>query len=342
MSLRRLILALALAILTLSTGSPVASLDAQETHLLVIRGIAGDPEYRGRFHGWSVALIEAARASGVANEHIQYLAEKPTESAGPTGESRKEDVEAAFRRLAAEATPDDRAFIVLIGHGSFRDGVSRFNLPGPDLSAEDFSALVDQVPTRQIAFVNTASSSGEFVKALSGPGRVVVAATKSGGERNFTRFPAHFVAAYADDAADLDKNGRVSVLEAFEYARSEVERAYATANTIVTEHPVLDDDGDGVGSPEPALSGESVDGALASRLFIGEPTAANSALAAAAAADSVVGRLVSERAAFEEQVAVLRAAREGMDPEAYQSALEDLLIELALKNREIRQRTGGP
>jgi hypothetical protein len=62
----------------------------------------------------------------------------------------------------------------------------------------------------------------------------------------------------------------------------------------------------------------------------------------AAAADSVVARLVSERAALEEQVAVLRAAREGMDPEAYQSALEDLLIELALKNRELRQRTGGP
>lgn len=322
-------------------GANPAAAKAQQTHVVVIRGIAGDANYRTEFHAWSVALIDAARASGVPDQRIQYLAERPSEVSGPTAESRKEGIEAAFARLATEAAVDDRVFIVLIGHGSFSDGVSRFNLPGPDLSAEDFGVLLDQVPAQQIAFINTASASGEFVEALAGPGRVVVAATKSGGERNLTRFPEHFAAAYMNAEADLDKNGRVSILEAFEYARTEVERAYETANTIATEHPILDDDGDGVGSPNPALDGESSDGDLAARWFIGRPTVANSALAAAAASDSVVARLVGERSALEEQVVVLRAAREGMDPDEYQKALEDLLVELGLKNREIRARTGG-
>lgn len=321
---------------------PSAPLDAQESHLLVIRGISGDPAYFDRFHEWASALVDAAKAAGVPQANIQYLAERPNERPGTTGESRKEDVEAAFQKLAADADVADRAFIVLIGHGSFRDGVSRFNLPGPDLSATDFAALVDQIPAQQIAFVNTASSSGEFVEAISGSGRVVVAATKSGGQRNLTRFPEHFVAAYAEAAADIDKNGRVSVFEAFEYARTEVARAYETNNTLATENPILDDDGDGVGSPAPAIDGEEgVDGTLAARLYLGEPTAANSALAAAAASDTTLARLIRERATLEEQVATLRSTRDGMDPDAYQSALEELLIELGLKNREIRARSGG-
>ncbi len=331
--------------LLLATGGaaavPPAWLDAQDTHVLVIRGIAGDPGYRTQFHEWAMKFVDAARASGVSTERIQYLAERWREVPGPTGESRKEGVEAAFARLASESVADDRVFVVLIGHGSFRDNVSRFNLPGPDLSAEEFGSLIDLLPVAQIAFINTASASGEFVKALKGSGRVIVAATRSGGERNLTRFPEHFVAAYADAGADLDKNGRVSVLEAFEYARTEVERAYATANTIATEHSVLEDDGDGAGSAEPRADGEGADGAFAARFFLGQPTATSAALATAAAADSVLARLLQERAGLEDQVAALRATRQGMDADVYQASLEELLVELGLKSREIRQRTGG-
>lgn len=316
-----------------------APLAAQDTHLVVIRGIGGDAQYRERFHGFATDLIGAATASGVSPDRITYLAERPDEVDGPTGESRKEDIEAAFVRLGSESAPNDRVFIVLIGHGSFRDGVSRFNLPGPDLSAEEFAGLLQGVDG-QLAFINTASASGEFVKQLAGPNRVVITATRSGGERNATRFPEHFVTAYTDAEADLDKNGRVSVLEAFAHAKAEVERAYETANTIATEHAMLEDDGDGVGTSDPEVAGEG-DGSFAARLYLGEPTATNTALAEAAAADSVVARLIQERAALEEQVATLRAARDGMDPDEYEAALEELLIELGLKNREIRQRTGG-
>ena len=95
----------------------------------------------------------------------------------------------------------------------------KFNLPGPDLAVADYAKLLDGLAAQRVVFVNTASSSGAFVQPLAGPGRIIVTATKTGGERNETRFPAYFVEAYRDEAADRDRNGRVSALEAFDYAR---------------------------------------------------------------------------------------------------------------------------
>ena len=41
--------------------------------------------------------------------------------------------------------------------------------------------------------------------------------------------------------ADADKDGRVSVFEAFDYARKETARSYDTAKKIMTEHAMLSD-----------------------------------------------------------------------------------------------------
>ena len=92
-----------------------------------------------------------------------------------------------------------------------------------------------------------ASASGGFVPALAGKNRTIITATKTDGERNQTRFGEYFAAAFAGNAADADtdKDGRVSVLEAFLWARARTADSYSRDGQLLTEHAVLDDDGDG-------------------------------------------------------------------------------------------------
>src|SRR5690606_37660771 len=153
--------------------------------------------------------------------------------------------------LVGRAGPRDHVFVLLIGHGSAQPGAARVNLPGPDPTAEDYARMLAPFTTQRIAFIVAASASGGFIGPLSGPNRVVVTATRSAHERNETIFGRYFVQAYADDVADVDKDGRVSVLEAFEYATRKTARFYESQNRLRTEHALLDDNGDGKGSQEP-------------------------------------------------------------------------------------------
>ena len=54
--------------------------------------------------------------------------------------------------------------------------------------------------------------------------------------------------------------------------------------------------------------------------------------------DIDLGRLYEERQTLERRVDELRRLRDGADPEQYEQELERLLVELALKSREIRQK----
>ncbi len=329
-----------LAVFALCAALPPVSpgaVTAQDTHLLVIGGAGGEAEYRQRFHDLSIQLIDAVLAAGLPADRVTYLAERPERDARIVGESRRERVESELGRLAGVVGANDQLFVVLIGHGSSRGEDAQFNLPGPDLSAAEFDTLLDAVPAGRIVFVNTSSASGDFVPALAGPGRIVMTATRSGSERNLTRFPEYFVAAYANGGADadVDKNGRVSVLEAFEYARQETARSYERDNQIATEHPLLEDDGDGEGSGE--VAADAAEGRVARAVYL-TPV---QAVLTESADDPALQRLLEERAELEARVQALRDLRGSMDPELYQRELEALLVELALKNREIREKGGG-
>jgi hypothetical protein len=316
-----------------------APLAGQTSHLVIVAGLDGDAALGATMHTWAAAMVDAAVQRGVAAEDVVYLAPEPSRDPGRIdGESRKELVEAALRELAGRAAPDATVFIVLLGHGSHRGDESRFNLPGPDMSAADFAALLDGFPTQTVVFVNTTSASGGFLPVLSGANRVVVTATKSGNERNLTTFGGHFANALAGDGADVDKDGRVSVLEAFTYARTEVARSYERGNRLLTEHAMLDDDGDGTGSAEPGAS--AGDGGLARGVFlaggVGAPVAA-----VPATDDPELRRLYNERTDLERRVALLRRQKDDLDSETYERRLEALLLELAMTNRSIREREGG-
>jgi hypothetical protein len=319
-----------------------ATLEAQETHLIVVVGLGGGEEFRNRFLGWGLDLRSAAvERYGVLPGNALLLAEDPTMDAAVWDRSTREALTATLEDLARRATPDDRVLLVLLGHGTFRDDEARFNLPGPDLTTSELARLLDALPTRRVAVVNAASASGPYLQALAAPGRIVITATRTGRERNETRFGGYFVEAFAGDEADLDRNGSVSLLEAFLYARSETARAYESENLLLTEHAMLDDDGDGEGSDEPGP--DAPDGALAASFVLGS-RGARAVVAGAARdlpADSTLARLYREREVLEGRVTDLRSRRSGMDPDAYERALEALLVELAELSQEIRAREGG-
>ena len=308
--------------------------------LLIVVGLAGDPEHGKTFQAWGASLAQASSRLGVPPERLVYLVDKPgAESKGVTGAPTRDEIAKAFEKFAREAGPEDVVFVTLIGHGSFADRTARFNLPGPDMSAADFNAQLRKLPTKQIVFVNASSSSGPFVEELSGPGRTIVTATRNGAEQYATLFGGYFVDALTtSETADLDKNKRVSILEAFNYAKAEVARAYEKQGLLSTEHALLDDNGDKEGSQAPGVAGKdgkiSPDGKVAGILSF-------SAAGAGLPSDPKLRALYQERLDLERQVENLRLLKDSMPPEKYTAALERLATALALKRREIATAEGN-
>ena len=330
---------LSLAVLVLLLAAPVA---AQQTHILVITGLSGDPAFAEQFHQWAMTLIDAATGRyELPAKNVIYLAEKTElDQARIDDRSTRENVERAFATIAERTEPNDQVLVLLIGHGTYSRGESRFNLPGRDLTAQDYARLLEPLRAQQVAFVNTATASGGFIDVLSGEGRTVVTATRSGGQWNATVFGGFFVEAFADgeEESDQNKDGRVSVLEAFEYAVAQVARVYESDGRLQTEHALLDDNGDGEGTREPDPLVTATDGALARTLFI---SAGEGAGIAGLPDDPSLRALYQERLEIQAQVEALQATRGGTDETRYRAEMEQLLVAMALKSREIRAMEGA-
>ena len=303
--------------------------------LLILVGLAGDPEHGELFHKWGGELAESAGRLGVPADHVVYLVDQAQEGdKNVTGKATVEEISKTFDRFAKQATPEDAVYVVLIGHGSYDGKTAKFNLPGPDISGADFNTQFRKLPTKKIVFVDTTSASGPFLNELSAPGRTIITATRNGAENFSTLFGGYFVDALTGDEADADKNRRVSMLEAFQFAKAAVQRAYEKEGLLSTEHALLDDNGDKTGSADPSTNGP--DGKVASLLAIG-----SAADAAALPSDPKLRALVLEQRELEHRVESLRLLKESMDPAKYQSELEKLVTDLALKTREIRSLEGA-
>jgi len=289
---------------------------AQPTHLLVITGVPGDEEHAAQFQKWATSFVDAAKKKdAVPDANVTLLADK---------RATREAVEKAFTDLAARVRPNESVVVLLIGHGSFNGTQAAFNLPGPDLTVPDWARLLGKLSAQRVAFVNTTSSSGAFLPAIAAPGRVVVTATKTGGERNETLFPEPFVEAFSDPAADRDRNGHVSIGEAFEYAKAKVVQTFQQKGLLLTEHATLDE---GTGS-----AGESH---LAAAIFLGTGRAEDAL--AVDTSDPAMRALVDERSALEQQIAGLKLKKPSMTEAQYDAEMEALLTSLALKTRAIRE-----
>jgi hypothetical protein len=297
---------------------------AQSTHLLIIVGLPGDPEHGELFKKWGTSLASTATDKlGIPQDHVILLSDQ---------QATREAVIKAFATLAARAGESDTVAIVLFGFGTYANKVAKFNLPGPDMTPEDFAVQLRKLKSKRIVFVDTTSASAPFIEALSGPGRVIVTATRNGGEVYATLFGGPFVEAFSLEAADADHDGKVSILEAFDYARKTVAASYQREGLLPTEHALLDDNGDKEGTLEPSRDGK--DGANASVLSLG------ALHAQALPADEKLRAPYLERQDLERRIDALKLLKTGMDPDKYASELEKLATELALKTRQIREAEG--
>lgn len=324
--MRRLHVLLALALVGLY-GSDVTA--AGERYALVVSGASGGAPYAEKYDAWRSAFVTTLRQTlGYPDDHVVVLAERGDHGALP---ATRENVRDAVARLRARVEKDDVVTVLLIGHGAASDAEEgKFNLVGPDLSASDWAALLKTLPGR-LVFVDTASGSSPFLKALAAPGRVVITANDSPAQQFETVFPEFFLKAFDNDQADVDKSGRVSVWEAFAYASRAVTRWFEERGQLATERAVLDDVGDGVGRDVDAA--RAPDGPAAQTVYLHrDPPIVETA-------DPVLNGLRRRRAALDAELDSLRARRQTMLPDDYNRELERLLLEIARIDRQIRSRS---
>lgn len=305
-------------------------------HVIIIAGKGGQPEFTEKYAQFARQLQDVLIAKqGFTAAQITLFAESGAKLPVASAVCLADNVRAAFERLATTMQKNDLVAVVLFGHGTFDGDWAKFNLEGPDLRDLDFAQLLERLPAERQVFINTTAASGPFVEKMSRQGRVVITATRSGDEQYATAFPQFFVEAFLKpDEADLDKNGRVSVLEAFDFSRDRVVRFYESANRLRPEHPLLDDDGDGNGSETPAAYGGS-DGQLAARTFL----VASSDSAAPQPALNPNDPLEKEKARLLAEIENLKARKNTLPETEYNRKIEELFIRLAKLNRQIKGKS---
>jgi hypothetical protein len=314
----------AAALLTLALA-PTAS--AGDRYALFVTGASGGDAYAEKYRDIRVRFTTTLRETfAYPADHLFIL----TEDASGLEKATRENIQRILVDLRKRLTRDDQLLVLLVGHGTTPDAEeAKFNLVGPDLTASEWASLLGAIPGR-LVFVNTTGASFPFLKKLARRGHVVLTATDSSAQQFETLFPDFFVRAFDDEAADVDKSGRVSIWEAFTYASAAVRQWFEQKGQLPTERPLLDDTGGGVGREAGA---PGVDGALSRTTYLEpEPTIA-------LPADAALARLVKRRVAIEAALEELKARKETMPPDEYEAELERVLTELARVSLQIKAKS---
>lgn len=286
---------------------PVVNADAA-AYAFIVAGLGGEPEYEQRFRQQAAAIAAAAEKVAGDSSHVITL----------TGDrARRDSVRRELETLAARMSADDAITIVLIGHGSFDGEEYRFNVPDTDLTASELGRLFDELPARDQLIVNATSASGVTAERWQRPRRVIITATKSGGERTATRFAQHWAQAITTDAADINKDEVVTAVEAFEYATRQVTAAFKSDVALATEHSRLEGDN-------------------AARF-----TVARLGTAATLSNDTAVNVLLSQRSAIERDLEEIKEKKATLREDDYYDELEAVLVRLARLQKQIDEKSGG-
>ncbi|MDE3164735.1 MAG: hypothetical protein KGN36_02940, partial [Acidobacteriota bacterium] len=150
----------------------------------------------------------------------------------------------------------------------------------------------------------------------------VIAATRSGTEKNATNFARYWAEALRDPAADTDKNETVTALEAFRFASLKTKEFFDTQKRLETEHAVIEDTGKGTG--ERTATAENGEGKLAA-VFPVVRLGAN----AAAARDPAKRPLLERKEQLEQAIDRLKYQKAAIPEAQYKQQLTQLLLELA-------------
>jgi len=286
-----------------------------DSSALILSSVPGDEEHAERFAKWTddtrKALIEKF---GFAPERVIVLADKKT---------AKAEIQKAFQQIKGQLKPLDTFFLFFIGHGNY-DTDYKFNILGPDFTGAEYSQMISTLGAGRTVIVNGSTASGGSLETMAGKNRVIVTATKSGREANDTIFYGHFIEGLQNAAADEDKDKKVSVWEAFKYATESVDRFYKEQGRMATEHPQLSDNGaemiDLKVKEAPAM-------ARLTTFQVDRPVTVS---------DPKLQALLNEKKEIDQKIEALRINKASMPEEVYNKQMEDLLVQLALKNQEIK------
>ena len=302
--------------LLLAMACAVAIQAHAATYCVIVAGLGGEPDYEQRFMAAAKDLDKIFKAAG-PTAHVYTLA-------GPQATAKQ--LTETMDAVARDAKADDDFTLILIGHGSF-DGVEyKFNLVGPDVTAAEIATMCDRIAAKRQLVVDMTSASGGAVQVLERPGRAVIAATKSGTEKNATVFARYWVEALEDPAADADKSDSVSAMEAFTYAAKKTAAFYDSQKRLATEHAVFND----VGMGEPVREAGNGQGMLLSSF-----TLLRLGTSQRAANDPAKRALLNKKEELEQKIDRLKYRKAAMDPEDYQKQLTDALVELARIQEEL-------
>jgi hypothetical protein len=286
------------------------------TFYVIVSGLGGEPDYEQRFTAAAKDLDRVFKADG-PTAHVYTLT-----GAQATGAQLKE----ALNAVARDAKADDDFALILIGHGSF-DGVDyKFNLVGPDVTATELAEMCNRIAARRQLVVDTTSASGGAIHSLERPGRAVIAATKSGTEKNATVFARFWVEAFQDPSADTDKSDSISAMEAFAYATKKTADFYDSQKRLATEHAVFDD----VGSGEPVRAAGDGQG-----MFMSSFTLLRLGASQQAANDPAKRALLEQKDSLEQKIDTLKYQKAAMDQADYKKQLTDALVQLAKVQGEL-------
>jgi len=295
--------------------------------ILVVLGAAGEEEF-----------VKAFRESGerlrAAFPSDDFSLLDGTDSARSDEKDHRQQILdwiAKDESKRVDGDPIQERWLVLIGHGTNDRKAAKFNLKGPDISAETIAKAIASVKARWL-IMDGSSSSGPFINALSGENRIVITATKSGSEQNYARFGEYFSKSITDPTTDLDHDDCVSILEAFLAASNRVAQFYENEGRLASEQALLDDNGDSRGTPavfyrgarpvKAPADGLKLDGSLASRMIassFGQPDLRNAGQRA-------------KCEAIADQIEVLRSRKKELAEEEYYLELERLFLQYAKEN----------
>ena len=302
--------------LLLATACMFAFPTRAATYYVVVAGLGGEADYEQRFTAAAKDLDRIFGAAG-STAHVYTLA-----GAQATAKQLAETLSA----VARAAKVDDDFALILIGHGSFDGAEYKFNLVGPDVTAREIAAMCDRIVARRQLIVDTTSASGGAVEVLERPGRAVIAATKSGTEKNATVFARYWVEALEDPTADTDKSDSVSAMEAFRYAAKKTAAFYDSQKRLATEHAVFNDTGKG----EPVRESGNGQGMLMSSFTLLRLGANQQATN-----DPAKRALLGKKDELEQRIDTLKYQKAAMDPQDYKKQLTDALVELAKVQEEL-------
>ncbi len=289
-----------------------------DSSALIVRGVAGSPEHETKFDKWTEGTQKAlVEKFGFSSDRVIVLSDK---------KSAQAEIQKAFATLKQKLKPADTFFLFFIGHGSGEDGVYKFNISGPDYTADDYNKLLSALPVGRIVVVLGTPASGAAIEKFAGKNRVIITATRSGQEGNDIVFYDYFLEALESPAADEDKDQKISVWEAFKYAVAGTERFYKEEGRLATEHPQISDNGTektGVTTKEVPLV------ARATSFQVDRPIVSS---------DPKLQVLLNQRREIEQKIEDLRINKNVIPETEYDKQMESLLVQLALKNQEIRQQ----